>query len=254
MGTAAIHDIQGASHISPYAGSGGDGRIVTESPATAFTSRIRLPTPTSGRPRASSYSREAHRLWLSADEVEVTGLVTEFRPAALLSPTSRRPSSVSPAITLLSSGNPLPGAAGDRRGRPHQAPTMVIEDDAGGERRDRWHLRPGIRRHRLLREPRGHAAAAQNTVASGPTNNFGEISVLPDDGAGSERPHASRRHRGTPRRLQPGASHPRRRPRRDSRGWTRATTSRPTSSACSTTASGTSTCWLPLRPPAWRAA
>ena len=118
----------------------------------------------------------------AGNEVEVTGLVTEFRPGGSAQPNLTTTELASPAITLLSSGNPLPGpqvvGAGGR-----VAPTMVIEDDAGGNVETGGIFDPAFDGIDFYESLEGMRLQLNNAVASGPTNAFGEISVLPDDGA-----------------------------------------------------------------------
>ena len=148
----------------------------------------------------------------AGDGVEVTGLVTEFRPGGAAQPNLTTTELASPSITLLSSGNPLPvpqvvGAGG------RVAPTMVIEDDPGGNVETGGVFDPAFDGIDFYESLEGMRVQVNNPVATGPTNPFGEISVLPDDGAGRVCADASRRHRRACQRLQPGAGDPRRRPR-----------------------------------------
>ena len=138
-------------------------------------------------------------------------------------------------------GQPASRAAGGRRGRPRSA------DDGDRGRRgrqcgDRRRLRPGIRRHRLLREPRRNAAPAQRCGRLGADERLRRDQRAARQRCERQRPHASRRHRHPVERLQPGA---RDRGRHD-REHARCQHGRPLldrqSSASSTTASATSSC------------
>ena len=119
------------------------------------------------------------------DAVEVTGLVTEFRPGGATQPNLTTTELTSPSITPLSTGNPLPGpqvvGAGGR-----VAPTMVIEDDAGGNVETGGVFDPasdGIDFYESLEGMR--RTASTTPLPRGRPTTFGEISVLPDDGAGA---------------------------------------------------------------------
>ena len=108
---------------------------------------------------------------------------------------------------MLSHGNPLPAPIVDR----HRRPGAAGQGDRGrrdGQRRDERRLRPGERRHRLLREPRGDArpdqrrgrASARRRLASArrrssPTTAQRGVA------------HAARRRRHARERLQPRADH-----------------------------------------------
>jgi predicted extracellular nuclease len=185
VGTAAIHDIQGASHISPLAGK----PVETEGIVTAVAGNsfyFEDPSPdadvrtsegllvfTGGAPTVAA-----------GNEVEVTGLVTEFRPGGSAQPNLTTTELVSPAITLLSSGNPLPGPQVVGEGG-RVAPTMVIEDDAGGNVETGGVFDPAFDGIDFYESLEGMRLQLNDAVASGPTNNFGEVSVLPDNGAGA---------------------------------------------------------------------
>ena len=110
--------------------------------------------------------------------------------------------------------------------------------------RPRLHLRSRHRRHRLLREPGRHARAHQQRASpSGPTNDFGEISVVADTA-----PTPGCAPRAAACVISAGDFNPERVvPRRRASspppiGRTSATRSRSVTSASSTTASATSSC------------
>jgi predicted extracellular nuclease len=115
------------------------------------------------------------------DLVRVNGSVTEFRVAG--SATNLTTTEIgSPTVVVVSSGNPLPlpvvlGIGG------RMPPTQVIEDDATGNVETSGVFDPdtdGIDFYESLEAMR---LQVNNPVASGPSNSFNEISVLPDDGA-----------------------------------------------------------------------
>ena len=183
--SVAIHDVQGATHVSPYAGRA----VVTEGTVTARAGNgFYLQDPS---PDADEATSEAIFVFTSsspavtvADAVRVMALVTEFRPGGTAQPNLTTTELTSPSITVLSSGNPLPApqvvGAGGRT-----PPRAVIEDDAGGNVETGGLFDPaadGIDFYESLEAMR---VQVNDPVASGPTNPFGEISVLPDDGAGA---------------------------------------------------------------------
>ena len=212
--TVKIHQVQGLAHTSPSAATSVTVEgVVTAKRATAFWLQEE-----DAQADADPATSEGILVFTGGapavnvgDLARVSGTVVEFRPggaAGTTNLTTTELSSPGLAVTVLSSGNTLPSptviGAGGR-----VPPTAVIDDDATGNVETPATLRPGHRRHRLLRDPRGHAGPASNkAVATGPTNAFGEIWVVDVTDAGAA--HGPRRHRGPRRRLQPRA-HPARR-------------------------------------------
>ena len=179
-----IHDIQGAAHLSPKAGQNvSDVRgIVTAKRSSGFY--MQDPAPD-----ADAATSEGIFVFASAsppigDLVSVNGRVQEFRPggaATNLTVTELVPSS---APSTISSGNDLPAAtvvgAGGR-----VPPTSVIEDDAaGGDVESPGAVfdpaQDGIDFYESLE---GMRLQIDNAVVVGPRNSFGEVWVLPDNGA-----------------------------------------------------------------------
>jgi predicted extracellular nuclease len=186
VGAAAIHEIQGASHISPLVGQPveTEGVVVARRLASGLGFYIEDPNPdaddstseglfvfTGGAPAVSV-----------GDDVRVVGLVTEFRPGGSASTNLTTTELTSPSITILSSGNPLPAPQVVGTGG-RVAPGMVIEDDAGGNVETGGIFDPSADGIDFYESLEGMRLQLNDPVASGPTNGFGEISVLPDDGA-----------------------------------------------------------------------
>jgi predicted extracellular nuclease len=183
VGTAAIHDIQGAAHISPLAGQ----PVETQGIVTAVAGNgFYLQDPS---PDASDATSEGIFVFTGGaptvavgDSVEITGLVSEFRPGGSSQPNLTTTELVSPTTMVLTSGNPPPGpqivGAGGRR-----APGMVIEDDAGGNVETGGVFDPATDGIDFYESLEGMRLELKNAVASGPRSPFGEISVLPDNGA-----------------------------------------------------------------------
>jgi predicted extracellular nuclease len=183
--SVAIHDIQGAAHISPYAGRA----VITEGIVTARAANgFYLQDPS---PDANEATSEAIFVFTGGaptvavgDAVRVMALVTEFRPGGASSTNLTTTELTSPAISVLSTGNPLPSplvvGAGGR-----VPPGMVIEDDAGGNVETGGVFDPATDGIDFYESLEAMHVQVINPVASGPTNPFGEISVLPDNGAGA---------------------------------------------------------------------
>ena len=208
--------IQGAAHISPLVGPDGRRRpgIVTarsgERLLHAGPEPGRRPRDLRGHLRLHLVGADGRgRRRASAS----TARVQEFRPGgAATGNLTTTELVVADASTVLSSGNPLP-AAGRHR---HRRPRPAGHGDRGRrdrQRRDERRLRPGQRRHRLLREPRGHARPARTTpVAVGPTQLASARRPWSATTAPTRRVRTARGGMiAAPERLQPRAHHPRRR-------------------------------------------
>ena len=175
-----IHDIQGAAQVSPEAGV-----KVAEVPGvvtTLSTNGFWFQDPTPDADAATSeglfvFTRTAPTVAVG-DAVTVTGTVSEFRPggaATNLSTTEL----ASPAVTVTASGQalPVPTVVGPG-GR--SVPKTVIENDANGDVEttetafdpandglDFWESLEGMR------------ISITDAQVVGPTNRFGETSVVP---------------------------------------------------------------------------
>ena len=183
VGTAAIHDIQGASHISPLVGkpevtSG----IVTAKSGNGFW--IQDPNPDADAATSEGifvFTGSAPTVSIGED-VDVAGLVSEFRPGGATSTNLTTTELTSPTITVQSTGNALPSAEVVGEGG-RVAPTTVIEDDAGGKVETGGVFDPTSDGIDFYESMEGMRLQLNNAVSTGPTNAFGEISVLPDNGA-----------------------------------------------------------------------
>jgi uncharacterized protein len=180
---AAIHEIQGASHISPLAGE----NVVTEGIVTVTRSNgFWLQDP---NPDADYATSEGLFVFTSAapsvlvgDDASVTGTVAEFRPGGSSSTNLTTTELTSPTIEVSSSGNPLPAPTVIGTGG-RVPPTEVIEDDASGSVETSGVFDPsqdGIDFYESLESMR---VQVNDPVAVGPTNAFGEIPIVGDDSA-----------------------------------------------------------------------
>jgi predicted extracellular nuclease len=179
-----IAEIQDSAHLSPLDGSPVSAvqGIVTAERSNGFW--MQDPTPDS-----DDATSDAIFVFTSStptvnvgDDVSVSGTVDEFRPGGSGSTNLTTTEIVSPTVVISSSGNPLPPATIVGTGG-RMPPTAVIEDDATGDVETSGVFDPatdGIDFYESLEAMR---LQLNNAVASGPTNDFGEISVLPDDGA-----------------------------------------------------------------------
>jgi hypothetical protein len=182
----SIHTIQGAAHLSPLAGL----LVTTEGIVTA-------------RARNGFYMQEVNPdgdeatseglfiFTLTAppvvvgDFVRVTGTVKEFRPGGsggLNNLTTTEIDNPGRTVTVLSSGNPLPAATVVGLGG-RMPPSAVIEDDVTGSVEDSGVFDPASDGIDFYESMEGMWLQVNNAVATGPTNSFGEISVIGDNGS-----------------------------------------------------------------------
>jgi hypothetical protein len=181
-----IHDIQGAGHRSALTGPFTTEGIVTAKTSSSFW--IQDPTP-DANPATSEgllvFGSAAAASVLVGDSVRVRGTVTEFRPGGSGGLTNLTTTELtSPSVTKLSSGNALPvptviGAGG------RIPPTIVIEDDATGDVETSGVFDPATDGIDFYESLEGMRVQINNAVAVGPRNQFGEIPVLADAGAGA---------------------------------------------------------------------
>jgi predicted extracellular nuclease len=178
--TYEIHELQGASHNSPLVGqpvSGVTG-IVTAKRSNGYY----LQDPT---PDADDATSDAIFVFTSAapavnvgDAVKVGGIVSEFRPGGTTTANLTTTEIVSPTTAVLSTGNPLPGPTVIGLGG-RTPPDAVIDDDSFAAFDP---AEDGIDFYESLEANR---IQVNNPVVVGPQNDFGEIYVLADDGAGA---------------------------------------------------------------------
>jgi uncharacterized protein len=175
-----IHDIQGAQHISPYFTrivSGVPGVVTDIGPNNGFY--IQDPTP-------DNDERTSEGIFVFTDDntspavgasVTVSGRITEFRPGAtgltiteIASPTVTEVGTAPvPAATVIGDGGRIP-------------PNRIIDNDSTGDVETNPMFDPqqdGIDFHESLE---GMLVQFNDAVATGPTNGFGEVSLVGDDG------------------------------------------------------------------------
>ncbi len=180
---AEINDIQGAAHLSPLAGTS----VLTSGIVTATRSNgfwMQDPSPDSDPATSEGiliFTGSAPTV-VVGDSVQVSGTVTEFRPGGATSTNLTTTELVSPSVGVLSSGNALPAPIVVGTGG-RIPPSLVIDDDAMGSVETSGafdHATDGIDFYESLE---GMRLQVNNAVAVGPTNGFGEIPVVGDDGA-----------------------------------------------------------------------
>jgi uncharacterized protein len=182
-----ISDIQGAAHVSPLVGQdvADVPGIVTAVDSNGFY--LQDPTPDDNDATSEGifvFTGDAPTVQVG-DSVKVSGTISEFQPGG----ESTRNLSITQisgdvSVEVLSSDNPLPtatiiGAAG------RTPPTEIISNDATTPTPEGLNNSPfdpdedGIDFYESLE---GMRVTVQDAVAVSPTNQFGEIFILADNG------------------------------------------------------------------------
>jgi hypothetical protein len=182
--TRRIFEIQGASHLSPYAGqlvSGVPGVITAVRPqsfyfqdaagdgndATSDAVLVFLGSSTAG---------------LSVGQaVLVSGTVTEFRPGGASSTNLTTTEITGPAVTPGGPGAAIAATVIGAGGRV--PPTEVIEDDATGSVETSGVFDPASDGIDFYESLEATLVQVNDPLVTGPTNGFGEIWVVGDGGA-----------------------------------------------------------------------
>ncbi len=180
----SIHDIQGASHISPL-----KGKKVTAVPGvvTALMSNgfyLQDPTPDNTDNTSEGIFVFTSRAPTVAvgDAVEVNATVQEFRPGGKQGVNNLTVTELAkPTVTVTSHGNTLPAptiiGSGGR-----VPPDTVIEDDATGDVETSGTFDPSNDGIDFYESLEGMRVQVNNAVVVGPTNRFGEVFVVGDNG------------------------------------------------------------------------
>jgi predicted extracellular nuclease len=187
-----IHDIQGASHISPMNGDlvTNVNGIVTAKTTNGFY--MEDPNPDSNDATSEGifvYTSSAPPVNVG-DAVRVGGTVQEFRPGGsggLTNLTTTEIGTPGRTVTVLSSGNPLPAPVIIGTGG-RIPPSTVIEDDATatGNVETSGVFDPANDGIDFYESLEGMLVQVNDAVATGPWHNFGsnrEIPVVGDNGA-----------------------------------------------------------------------
>ena len=181
----AIHDIQGAGHISPKNGQNVSGvqGIVTAKRSNGFYMQDLNPDADPATSEGIFVFTSSSPTTVSVgDAVTVSGKVQEFRPGGASSGNLTTTELSGPTIALVSRGNPLPppivvGTGG------RIPPSTVIEDDASGDVETSGTFDPASDGLDFWESLEGMLVQLNDAVAVGPTNAFGETPVIGDGGA-----------------------------------------------------------------------
>ena len=182
-----IREIQGASHISPR-----NGQSVSAVPGIVTGIRSNGFYLQDPNPDADVATSEGIFIFTNSaptvavgDSVQVSGTVQEFRAGGSDGLTNLTTTEIiSPVITPVSSGNPLPepillGAGG------RTIPTGTIDNDAVGDVETSGTFDATTDGIDFFESLEGMRVRLNNVVAVGPRTSVGEIAVVADNGAGS---------------------------------------------------------------------
>lgn len=173
-----IHDVQGASQLSPYAGSTvlDVPGIVTAASKTGFW--MQPPTPDDDPATSEGvfvFTRGAGPAVGSGDSVTVTGDVQEYRGGSdglTVTELSK------PAVTVVSSGATLPAPTLVGPGG-RVPPASVIEDDATGSVEQQSDFDPATDGIDFWESMEGMRVEIDQAQVVGPTSGYGELPVVP---------------------------------------------------------------------------
>lgn len=186
-GSARIRDIQGTAHLSPLSGQSVTGvpGIVTARSSNGFYMQDTQPDANPATSEGIFVFTSSAPTVAVGDQVLVSGTVSEFRPGGSDGVNNLTTTEiVSPSVIVQSSGNALPApviiGAGGR-----VPPTQIIDNDATGSVETSGTFDATTDGIDFYESLEGMRVQVNQLVATGPTNNFGEISVLADNGAGA---------------------------------------------------------------------
>ncbi|MGI8697298.1 MAG: lamin tail domain-containing protein [Mycobacteriales bacterium] len=173
----AIHDIQGATHVSPYVGT-----KVLAVPGVVTAVGVRefwMQDPQPDRAAATSegiavYSGSAPAVAVG-DSVTVDATVTEYRPSANdLSTTELS----APTVTVIAHGVAVPAPTLVGLGG-RVPPSRVIESGVHGSVETSGTFNPGKHGIDFWESLEGMRVELGNAQVVGPTNRFGETTIVP---------------------------------------------------------------------------
>ncbi len=184
--TMLIHEVQGASHLSPYASQTVTNvyGIVTVLDRRGFW----MQTPDE---QADALDATSEGIYVYAnatptvvpgDEVVVSGSVSEYYPGGYSSGNLSITEITHPSVQTLSQGNmlPTPVILGDGGRIP---PSQIIDDDSTGDVNSTPSFDPENDGIDFYESVEGMLVQVNDAVAVAPTSKYGEITVVGDNGA-----------------------------------------------------------------------
>jgi predicted extracellular nuclease len=184
-----IEQIQGASHLSPYAGKpvdGVDGVVTVVGPSGFWMQSAQPDDDPATSEGIYVYTRGSVSVAVG-DAVTVDGVVQEFRPGGSGGNDNLTTTEItSPTVTVDSQGNALPAAV--VLGVDRTAPPQTIEQgDPGSVEYPDAVFDPSTNAIDFYESLEGMLVTVRDAEVVGPTASFGEIPVvpgnLPDDAA-----------------------------------------------------------------------
>jgi predicted extracellular nuclease len=175
-----IHDLQGASHVSPHAGEqvAAVPGIVTAVNGSGFWFQDPAPDASAATSEGLHVFTNAAPTVAVGDSVTVTGKVAEFRPGGAGSANLATTELDNPQVSVVASGQPLPAAtlvgAGGRT-----PPPARIDSDATGSVETSGTFNPAVDGLDFWESLEGMRIEIDDAAAVGPTNQFGETQIAP---------------------------------------------------------------------------
>jgi predicted extracellular nuclease len=181
-----IYEIQGAAHISPLAG-----KVVSAVPGVVTSVRPNSFTMQDATGDGSAATSDAILVFANGvggsvsvgQAVTVSGRVTEFRPGGAASTNLTTTEITSPVVTAGGPGAAIAQTVIGAGGRV--PPTSVIDDDATGDVETSGSYDPATDGIDFYESLEAMLLRVPDPVVVGPTNDFGEVWVLANDGAGA---------------------------------------------------------------------
>lgn len=183
-----IREIQGAAHVSPLAGQAVTNvtGIVTAVRSNGFYMEDPNPDTNDATSEGIFVFTNSAPTVAVGNSVRVNGTVSEFRPGGSGGTNNLSTTQIggNPTVTVVSANNPLPTAVVLGNGG-RAIPNQIISNDAVGNTVENPATlfdptEDGIDFYESLE---GMRVQINNALAVGPTNNFGEIPVVADNGA-----------------------------------------------------------------------
>jgi predicted extracellular nuclease len=182
---STIPQVQGAGHVSPLAGRtvSVSGVVTAERPSSFMLQDA----VGDGNPATSDailvFATGIGGSVAVGDAVTVSGLVTEFRPGGAASTNLATTELTAPVVTPAGPGAAVAETVIGPGGRV--PPTSVIDDDATGNVETGGSFDPATDGIDFWESLEAMLLRVDNPVVVGPRNDFGEVWVLAQDGAGT---------------------------------------------------------------------
>ncbi|MEW9899449.1 lamin tail domain-containing protein [Chitinivorax sp. PXF-14] len=179
-----IHDIQGRAHLSPYNGQAVSGvpGIVTARMNNGFFMQDDHPDDDPATSEGIFVYTGSAPTANVGDAVRVAGRVAEFRPGGSGGGNNLTTTEITaPSISVVSSGNALPAPVVIGSGG-RMPPGKTIYAGASGDVETLGNLNPAQNGLDFYESLEGMRVEIDNPVASGPSNSYNELPLLPDRG------------------------------------------------------------------------